>query len=78
LQNITDDTRLTVREIARSRNYDPAKDPRPLLPITTEKIYKDVRAGILPKPEKIGAASMWRWGVIREAYGLAATTQAEG
>ncbi len=68
---IHDETRLRANEIARSRNYNPDKDPRPLLSITTAKLYKDVRLGILKKPEKIGGASLWRWGDIRRAYGLA-------
>lgn len=67
---INDDTWLRPDQIARSRNHRRGIDPEPLLPITTAKLYKDVRAGLLPKPNKFGQASAWRWGVIKEAYGL--------
>jgi len=69
---VNDDTWLRPNQIARSRKHRSGIDAEPLLPITTAKLYKDVRAGLLPKPEKFGQASAWQWGVIKAAYGLGA------
>lgn len=70
LADIHPNTYLRPDEIAKSRRFDPLRDPPPRISVTVEKLYKDVRAGILPKPKKIGAASLFRWGDICEAYGL--------
>lgn len=67
---INDDTWLRPNQIARSRKHRSGIDAEPLLPITTAKLYKDVRAGLLQKPEKFGQASAWQWRVIKAAYGL--------
>ena len=75
---VNDNTYLRLSRIARTRNHKPGIDPEPLIDVTGEKIRKDVRAGILKPPTKIGGASLWRWGDIRKAYGLAAPDAVEG
>ncbi len=76
---LTDDTLVRANDLVGPNQYNPEKHGPRLLPFGRSKFFADIRAGKIPEGIKLGSrTTAYRWGDIREAYGLPAVAQAEG
>lgn len=63
---MTEQTEAKQREVPQSREYLSAREVGIFLGIGTSSVWRKAKAGVLPKPVRIGGSTRWRRSAIEQ------------